>query len=64
MWARVGFGFYALVAILLGIVYSWSWAGVVAVMGLLPAALIWLVSPQVGKADDYYDWNESDRRRN
>ena len=62
MWAWVGFGFYALLTIFLGIVYSWKWGAVVVVMGLIPAALIWLLAPHVGKSDDYYDWS-SDRER-
>ena len=63
MWARAGFAFYVLLAIFLGVVYSWNWAAFVLVTGLIPVLLIWLVAPNIDKAGDYYDWNQRDRRK-
>ena len=61
MRAGVGFTCYGVLAIVLGVAYSWNGAAFVVVMGLMPALLIRLVAPNVGKAGVYYDWGEGER---
>jgi hypothetical protein len=65
MWARIGFAWYAILTIFLGVVYSWNWAAVVVVMGVIPAFLIWLVASNMSKTGDYYerDWYDLDPRK-
>jgi membrane protein implicated in regulation of membrane protease activity len=58
-------GIYAALAIGLGVGYSWSWAGVVVLLGLLPAgALIWLVRRFQGRYDWWTDMVREQRERN
>ena len=63
MWAWAGFAFYLLLMLFLGVVYSWNWAGVVLVMGLIPAFMIWLFAGRIGNASEYYDWDGVDGRK-
>jgi hypothetical protein len=55
--------FYVLLALLLGIFYSWKWIVVVALVGALPAFSIWAVAGNLENFRHYYkrpDWMNRD----
>ena len=46
--------FYVLLALLLGVIYSWKWIVVVALVGALPAFSIWAVAGNLANFKHYY----------
>lgn len=46
--------FYVLLALLLGVFYSWKWIVVVALVGALPAFSIWAVAGNLENFKHYY----------
>jgi hypothetical protein len=46
--------FYVILALLLGVFYSWKWIVVVALVGALPAFSIWAVAGNLENFREYY----------
>jgi hypothetical protein len=55
--------FYAVLAMLLGVAFSWQWAAVVALLGAIPAFLIWLAAGNLGNFRHYYERRGWDNHR-
>jgi hypothetical protein len=53
-------GIYLVAALAIGLAYSWNWAAVVIVAGLIPAGALWVVLNRFG--DSYRDWGATDDR--
>ena len=54
--------FYLILAVVLGFAFSWSWAAVVILVGLIPAGGVWLAFRQM--EDSHLDWDQAERNRN
>jgi hypothetical protein len=53
-------GIYVAAAVALGLAYSWNWAAVVILAGLIPAGAVWLVLNRFGES--YLEWGSREDR--
>lgn len=52
---------YLVLAVFLGIKYSWGWAAVVVFVGLIPMCAIWFAGERLD--DSHLDWDQQERDR-
>jgi hypothetical protein len=53
-------GFYLVLALVIGLAYSWSWAAVVILLGLIPAGAAWFMVARF--SESYLEWGQSEDR--
>ena len=51
-------GFYVALAVFLGVAYSWAWAAVVILFGLIPAGAMWFLADRY--SESYLEWGKSE----
>ncbi len=54
-------GLYLLFAVVLGFAFSWGWAAVVVLMGLIPGVALWFAAGRM--EDSHLDWDQAERDR-
>jgi hypothetical protein len=52
---------YLVLAVVLGLAFSWGWAAVVIFFGLIPAGAVWFAFRQM--EDSHLDWDQAERDR-
>jgi hypothetical protein len=50
-------GFYVVLALFLGVAYSWAWAAFVILVGLIPAGAMWFLGDRY--SESYLEWGKS-----
>ena len=53
-------GFYLVLALVIGLAYSWSWAAVVILFGLIPAGASWFMVARF--SESHLDWDQGKDR--
>jgi hypothetical protein len=51
-------GFYLVLALVIGLAYSWAWAAAVILMGLIPAGAMWFLADRY--SESYLEWGKSE----